>query len=138
MPHVKVTGTISASVDKIWSIVRDFGNLEWGGITGTTLEGVGVGAVRTFSAQGVTIRERVEAVDDLGHTLTYSILEPSPIPWTGHLATIALHPEPVATRIEWSGHFEPRGLSEDQVAAIVRGIFENGIRNLKRTAEEER
>jgi hypothetical protein len=114
MPHVKVTGTISASVDKIWSIVRDFGNLEWGGITGTTLEGVGVGAVRTFSAQGVTIRERVEAVDDLGH------------------------PEPGATRIEWSGHFEPRGLSEDQVAAIVRGIFENGIRNLKRTAEEER
>jgi hypothetical protein len=135
MPEVMVTGTISASVDKVWSIVRDFGNLEWGGISGTTLEGDGVGAIRAFAAQGVTIRERLETLDELGHTLTYSILEPSAIPWTGHLAKIALVPQPGVTRVEWSGRFEPRGLSDEQVGAIVRAIFENGIRNLKRVAE---
>src|SRR5262245_48773798 len=77
MGHAKATGTISAPVDKVWAIVRDFGNLAWGGIPGVTLEGEGIGAVRTFTSRGVTIRERLEALDDLGHTLSYSILEPS-------------------------------------------------------------
>jgi hypothetical protein len=135
MGEASATGTISAPLDKVWAIVRDFGNLEWGGIPGTTLAGTGVGAVRTFSARGLTIRERLESFDDLGHTLSYSIVEPSPLPWTGHLARIALRAEPGGTRVEWSGRFVATTLSDQQVSAIVRGIFENGVRNLKRAAE---
>lgn len=135
MGEAKATGTISAPVDKVWAIVRDVGNLAWGGIPGTVLEGEGVGAIRTFTAQGVTIRERLETLDDLGHTLSYTILEPSPVPWTGHLARIALLQEPSGTHVEWSGRFEPKGLTEEQVSGIVRRIFENGVRNLKRAAE---
>ena len=136
MAEARATGTISAPVDKVWAIVRDFGNLAWGGISVLTLEGSGVGAVRTFSAVGVTIRERLETLDELGHSLSYSIVEPSSIPWTGHLARIALSPQlDGGTHVEWSGRFEPRGLSEEQVGAIVRGIFENGVRQLKRAAE---
>lgn len=135
MGEARASVTIAASVDKVWAIVRDFGNLEWGGIRGVTLEGNGVGAVRTFSAQGLTLRERLETIDDLGHTLSYSILEPSPLPWVGHLAQIALFPAPGGTRVEWSGRFQATGLSDEGVTAIVKGIFENGVRQLKRAAE---
>jgi hypothetical protein len=137
MGEVSVKGSIAASPDKVWAILRDFGNLEWGGISGTKLEGEGVGAIRIFkTSQGdLVVRERLEALDDLGHSLTYSIMEPAGIPWTGHLARIQLAPEEGGTRITWSGRFEPKTLTEDQVAAIVRGIFENGIRNLKRACE---
>jgi hypothetical protein len=136
MGEVKVTGAIAASPDKVWGVVRDFGNLEWGGISGTTLEGEGVGAVRTFTARGtLVVRERLEALDELGRALTYSILEPSGIPWTGHLARIEITSQDGGTAVTWSGRFEPTTLSEDQVAGIVRGIFENGIANLKRACE---
>jgi N-acetylglutamate synthase-like GNAT family acetyltransferase len=135
MGEVTVTGTVAAPVDKVWAIVRDFGNLAWGGIAGTTLEGRGVGAVRTFASQGLTIRERLETLDELAHTLTYSILEPSPVPWTSHLARIALVPERAGTRVEWGARFKPSGLSDAQVSAILQNIFENGVRNLKRAVE---
>lgn len=138
MGQAKATGTISAPLDEVWAIVRDFGNLAWGGIPGVTLQGDGIGAVRTFTSRGQTIHERLETLDDLGHTLSYSIVEPSSIPWTGHLAKIALSPAPDGTAVEWSGRFEPRGLTEEQVTSIVRAIFENGVQQLKRAAEARR
>jgi len=134
MTEVSVDDIIPAPIDSVWALLRNFGDLSWGGIEGTKLTGEGVGAVRTFTARGgIEISERLESFDEGGHRLAYSILETAAVPWTDYLARIELTSKSAnETHITWSGRLEPRGVTEEQASSIVRSIFENGIRSLTR------
>ena len=133
MSEVTVSGRIPARVSDVWAVLRVFGDLAWGGIHGTVVEGDGIGCVRIFEATGgITIYERLEHIDEERHVLGYSIIDPSPVPWTDYRAEIALVAADDETDLRWTGRFEPRNITEAQADAIVRAIFENGIRNLTR------
>ena len=56
-----------------------------------------------------------------------------PIPVTGYLATIEVKDEgPKACRIDWSSHFEPKGISEEQGRAMIEGVYKGGIAGVKK------
>lgn len=130
--EVKVEGAISAPVEKVWALLRDFGDLSWGGIVVSRVEGEGVGTVRTFTATGgIEIQERLEILDDAAHSLKYTLLDSESLPWSAYEAEIRLSDEAGQTKLEWSAELEPK-LPEESVQTIVRAIFQNGIENLKR------
>jgi len=137
MTEVKVSETIAAPAAKVWELLGDFGGVaKWGGpmLQGCTVEGSGVGAVRTISLPGgASIQERCEAYDAAKRSLTYSIVGKSPIPIRSYLSTCqVIEAGPNECRVEWSGRFEPDGASEEQTQGLVRGIYTGGIAGVRK------
>jgi len=137
MTEVKVSESIPASAAKVWELLGDFGGVtKWGGpmLQSCTVEGTGVGAVRTLGLPGgMTIQERCEAYDGIGRSLTYSIVGKSPIPIRGYLSTCrVVETGANECRVDWNGTFEPDGASEEQTQGMVRGIYTGGIAGVKK------
>ena len=91
MAEVKVEQEIGASADRVWKLMRDFGGLKaWSpGIESCEVEGEGIGAVRTIKMGTISLKERLEYLDDATRTFRYSIVE-GPIPVSEYLATVSV------------------------------------------------
>jgi hypothetical protein len=136
--EVVVKDVIDAPVEAVWEILADFGGVKrWSSIIESCeVEGDGVGAVRTLGLPGgVSLRERLESLDAGRHTYAYSILEPAPLPLKGYLARVSLTDRGGRCAIDWRGSFEPAGVSEEQAAKLVRGVYTGGIAALKKELE---
>jgi hypothetical protein len=135
MASVKVADRIEASADRVWDLVRDFGGLQrWAaGVESVSVSGEGVGAVRTLGMPGgLTLHERLEAIDDRARTLSYAIVGTHPLPFDDYLATIRLTEDGDGCQVDWSSTFTPRAGAEAQAASLVEGIYRGGIAGLKK------
>lgn len=137
MASVEVSEAVAAPAAAVWDLVRDFGGVRrWGGpmLQSCTVEGSGIGALRRFGLPGgATLVERLEAFDDAGRTLSYAIVEKSPIPVKDYLSTIRVEEEgPGRCRVHWSSRFEPDGASEADTTKLIRGVYVGGIAGLRK------
>jgi len=103
-------------------------------IESCTLEGSGVGAVRTLGLSGgMTIRERCDELDSAGRALTYSIIGKSPIPVRDYVSTCRVVETGAGQcRVDWEGRFEPDGAPEEQAQAMVRAVYTGGITTVRK------
>jgi len=133
MASVKVSERIEASADAVWDLFRDFGGIQRISreIQACSVEGEGVGAVRTLSLGALALKERLEAFDDPGRRLQYSIIA-GPLPLADYLATVQVSEEGDACRVDWSSQFEPKGIPEPQAQAMVEGIYRSGLKGIKK------
>ena len=134
MVSVKVSERVEATADRVWELFRDFGGVQRfsAGIEKVEVTGAGIGAVRTLSLPGgLTLQERLEAFDERGRRLQYAIVA-GPIPVSNYLATIEVKDEGKACRIDWSSHFEPKGISDDQGRAMIEGVYKGGIAGVRK------
>jgi hypothetical protein len=135
MASVKVNDRIGAGADRVWGLVRDFGGLQRfaAGIESVSVQGEGIGAVRTLTMPGgLSLQERLEARDDASRTLQYAIVGSHPLPFDQYLATIRLSEDGDGCQIEWSSTFAPRAGAEAQAAGMVEAIYRSGIAGLKK------
>jgi len=139
MSEIVVKQEVAASADAVWDLVKDFGGVQgWSSaIQSCEVEGDGIGAVRTLGiGQGPPIRERLESHDDGAKSFSYSIID-GPLPVENYLATLKVHDRGAdRCEVEWGSQFDPKGLAEEQVQGIVRGIYEGGIKEIKRNLEK--
>lgn len=138
MAEVKVVENLSCGASVVWELIRDFGAVQkWSGeaIASCTVEGQGVGAVRTIGLSGgAEIRERLEAFDDTGRSMSYAIVGESPLPVRDYLSTVRVNElGDDRCEIDWSSRFEPTGASDGQVQGIVKGIYTRGIAGIRKT-----
>jgi carbon monoxide dehydrogenase subunit G len=136
MARVEVQDEIDAAKETVWELVSDFGGV--GRISpevqSCTVEGDGVGAVRTINTSGVIIRERLEKLDGKTYTFSYSMLD-GPIPFKNYLAHVTLTDAgPKRTRIKWAGSFEPVGMPAEQLEQLIQGIYMGLIAGVKKAA----
>ena len=128
---------IYAPADAIWHLISDFDTacqyLSGGGAC--TVEGAGVGALRTLtSADGSTIVERLEALDNDAHRLSYALLTDTP--FRNCLTTIVVHDlGPGQTELEWSASFEADGLPASEAMEMLQGALAANCMALKRFIE---
>jgi hypothetical protein len=136
MADVKVVETVDAPAGAVWGLLSDFGGIaKFGGdaIEGCTVEGDGVGAVRTLTVMGgATIRERLEALDEGTRTFSYSIIGESPLPVRDYLATVQVRDEGSGCVVEWASSFEPVGAPEAAVG-LIRGVYDQAISGIRKT-----
>ncbi len=135
MGSVKVVETVNASADQVWELFRDFGGITRfsQGIDSCTVEGEGLGAVRTITmGGGLKLQERLEAFDDGGRTLSYAIIGDHPLPFDNYLSTIKVVAQGDACTVEWSSTYDPKG-TEDQASGLIQGIYKGGIAGIKKT-----
>jgi hypothetical protein len=142
MPRVYYSTILSAPVEDVWEIVRDFNGLpNWHpGIKASEIEdGCGpectacVGSVRHFQlANGEWMREQLLALSDLDFSVTYSILETG-MKLKNYVATLKLTPVTATdeTFAEWEAVFDVTDpAAEEETAETVHSVFESGLENL--------
>ena len=135
MGSVKVVENVNASADRVWELFRDFGGITRfsQGIDSCTVEGEGLGAVRTITmGGGLKLQERLEAFDDGGRTLSYAIIGDHPLPFDNYLSTIKVVDQGNDCTLEWSSTYDPKG-TEDQASGLIQGIYKGGITGIKKT-----
>ena len=106
--------TINAPADAIWQVIGDFGAAcrYLAGVVNCTVEGKGVGALRTLTyADGTTIVERLEAVDEVAHRLSYALLTDTPFRNCLTTATVRDLGQGEC-EVAWAATFEADGLPE--------------------------
>ena len=89
------------------------------------------GRVRTLTTKdGGVLLERLQAFDESRRTLTYSVDE-SPFPLTSYVSTLRVTEipgRPDVALVEWSGAFQPDGVSEDKAVSLFQGIYTDGLK----------
>ena len=125
MAEVVVKGDFTVLADKLWEVVRDFGNVNWiQGVTKYELEGTGPGMFRVFYVGDVPpIRERLESVDEATKTITYTIPEGIPFPVKNYHSTMTVTAAGSGCQLEWKCSSDPDGVSEEEASAAVLGMY---------------
>jgi hypothetical protein len=136
MSSVSMQTTVHASADKVWKTISDFNGLPKfvAAITHSSIEGSGVGALRTLTLAGggPPIVEKLERWDAKTRTLSYSIVK-SGLPVQNYLSTMeVLDAGKDKSELKWSSTFEPKGVSEAQAKKIVEGVYTAGFEGLKK------
>jgi mxaD protein len=140
---------IDAPAAKVWTVVKEFNGLNtWHPAVAKDeiVEGTNdaVGAVRLLTLKGGgTIKEKLLAYDDAGHSMKYEIVE-GVLPVSHYSSTIAVKANGEGkSTMTWTGHYkrkntgdDPSDKENDKTAQdAVAGVYQGGLDNVKKMAE---
>ncbi|MEJ2226589.1 MAG: SRPBCC family protein [Syntrophobacterales bacterium] len=136
MSKVSMSIRLNASTDQVWKVLRDFNGLPVfvAAIKKSTMEGSGVGAVRTltFEGGGPPVVEKLEKLDDQAKTLSYSIIT-SPLPLKDYFSTMeVMDVGSGQCELKWYSTFEPKGAPEAEAVKVVEGVYAGGFEGLQK------
>ena len=156
------TITINAPADKVWGIIKNYGDMSWlPPVKSTDIKGGNEkGAVRVLTLKdGGTITEELKKYDDAKMSYSYKITEMSTaktithagkeenvpvVPVDNYSATITVEAQGAASSVHWkAGYYRaytnndpPEEMNEATANAAIKGIFTTGLNNLKALAEK--
>ena len=83
----------------------------------------------------LTLKDGGKIVEKLTKTgkysYSYDIIE-GPLPVKNYSATLQAKPDSLGTTdLTWTTKFEPKGKTEAEAVAVIKGIFEAGLKNIK-------
>ena len=138
--EVLVTEKFAASGESIWELLRDFGGiLRWNtsGIESVSVQGEGIGAVRTIGIPGgIQLQEKLEAHDDDARSFSYSFTGKLVIPFEDYYATMTVVKEGDSEcRVDWESTFKHPSMEEGAARDLIVGIYKAGCAALKQTVE---
>ena len=123
---------IPVPADQVWQLIGGFGSLpDWLPYVPKSELGEG-GRVRHLATpEGATIVERLITFDHPGRSYSYAILQ-APFPVTNYLSTLRVREAHagMGARVEWSGQFTPKGVSDQEASRLFQGIYEDGLKAL--------
>jgi hypothetical protein len=136
MTKVNLSTKLGVPAKQVWDLIGKFSALpDWHpAVERSEIEEEegGQGMIRRLHLLGGgTIVERLEQLDEAEHLYKYEILD-SPLPVANYHATLRVRDTDAGCEVEWSTEFEPEGASEESAAAIIQGIFDAGLENLKK------
>ncbi len=140
--------TIKADPAKVWSLVKDFGNMQkWHpGITNTKLEKKGEDTFRTLTLKsGGSIYQKLRNADEVDMKIRYEIVT-GDLPLTDYNAfMVVTKGEKLGeTNVQWVGRFYrlyklnppiPQGQDDETALKTINGIFDTGLAGLQKAAE---
>ena len=124
--------TVDNSSATVWKLVGNFNSLDvWHpAVIKSELNGAAtkVGTRRLLTlGDGATILESLLAYSAAKNTYSYSIIK-SPLPVANYKATITLTPvDEGHTLMKWTSTFDANGVSDEQAASIIGGIYDAGM-----------
>lgn len=115
---------IDAPLEQVWSLASSFGalkawmpSIKWG-----TIEGDGVGAVRTLMTIAGVAKERLEILDQKNHVISYRILDPIALPAKGGYGTWKLESlGEEKTKVTWTADAEE---VDDEGVAFIKPLYQ--------------
>ena len=125
--NMHVQGDFDHPTDRVWEVLGDFSDIGWCvGIERVELSGSGPGMTRNIYMPGMSapIEEMLESMDATARTFSYTIPRGNPMPVTNYLATVRVEDLGGARcRVHWSATAETTGISGEQAAQILSGVY---------------
>jgi carbon monoxide dehydrogenase subunit G len=154
--------TINAPAQKVWGIIKEYGDASWmPAVKNTTVKGGNTeGATRVLTLQdGGTVTEELKKYDEGKMSFAYKITEMSTaktinhagadtnvpvIPVDNYAASIDLEAKGETTVVTWKAGFyraytnnnPPPEMNEEAANNAINGIFKASLENLKKLAEK--
>jgi hypothetical protein len=138
---------IDAEADRVWQVLRRFGDIDtwFPAVTKSTIEGdlpqTTVGAIRAMElSDGSTLRERLLSLDDLNRTLSYGF-EKSTLPYDDFVLTVQLVGLSDASRsfLRWTARFDVKpAVDREDNTAVLRNLITSGDASLHAYFRENR
>jgi mxaD protein len=154
--------TINAPAEKVWAIIKNYGDMSWHpDIFNTSAEGGNKkGATRVLTLKdGGTIKEELKKYDEAKMAYSYKITEMSTaktithagdeekvpvLPVDNYSATIEVEAKGDTSVVNWTaGYYRaytknnpPAEMNEEAANAAVNAILKTGLLNLKTLAEK--
>ncbi|MFE3505435.1 SRPBCC family protein [Kitasatospora sp. NPDC059160] len=136
MASTSVSRVLPASPEKVWELIGGFDSLpDWLPYIPESTASEG-GRVRSLkNPDGEVIVERLVGFDEAARHYSYAILR-APFPVTGYLSTLRVHTVPGRddlAEVQWSGRFNPDGVTAAEAEELFAGIYRDGLDALHRT-----
>ena len=115
---------VNIPIEQVWSLASSFGAVKaWmPSIKWASIEGDGVGAVRTLMSMAGVAKERLEIFDHKNHVISYRILDPIPLPAKGGYGTWRLESlGEEKTKITWIADAEE---VDDDGVAFIKPLYQ--------------
>jgi carbon monoxide dehydrogenase subunit G len=154
--------TINAPADKVWAIIKNFGDMSWLPTVGNTSAEGGdkKGATRVLTLKdGGTIKEELKKYDEAKMSYAYKIIEMSTaktithagveekvpaLPVDNYSASIEVEAKGDTSVVSWTaGYYRaytnnnpPAEMNEEAANAAVGAVLKTGLINLKALAEK--
>lgn len=138
MECARVVEVIDASIGEVWGVIAGFGALRlWmPAAESCSLEGFGVGAVRTVRALGAVTREKLTVCDPGAYRLTYALQDPTILPACGVEGEMSLRAlGDNKTELTWSSRAEQVLVPAKDLTAIIEPFYRDSIAGLKRALQ---
>lgn len=131
MAKVSMSTQLGAPAAEVWELIGDFNGLpEWLPDVENSVIEKGGKLRRLSIADGSTIVERLDRMDDKARSCTYSIVEGDDTV-RDYRATIKVLEKGETCTVEWSSEFEPVG-DEEAAADVIRSIYNSGFAGLRK------
>jgi Polyketide cyclase / dehydrase and lipid transport len=126
-----ITKKMDVPADKAWDAIRQFGRLDvwFPSMAECRIEGQGIGASRHLTLDGGlgNITDRLVAIDDDEHRLTYERLE-SPFPVTSYVGNVEVFASfDLQTVVVWTIDFESEPEASEAVAVLLSDAISAGL-----------
>jgi hypothetical protein len=125
---------LAVPTDQVWKLIGGFGSLpDWLPYIPKSELAEGGRTRHLANPDGNTIIERLMAFDEKGRSYTYQILQ-SPFPVTDYYSTLKVTSADGGknSRVEWSGEFTPKAVSDQEASRIFQTIYDDGLKALAR------
>ncbi|GAA3478128.1 SRPBCC family protein [Streptomyces yanii] len=136
MASTSVSRIVPASPEKVWSLIGGFDALpDWLPYIPESVAVEGGRVRRLKNPEGEVIIERLVDFNETERHYSYAILQ-APFPVNGYVSTIRVHTVPGrddVAEVQWSGRFNPKGATEQEVVDLFTGIYADGLDALNQT-----
>ncbi|MET4177544.1 DUF4331 family protein [Bradyrhizobium sp. LA7.1] len=127
---VMETVDVSATPDKVWELIGQFGGYWHPLIAEIRLTGTGLGQLRTIETiDGKQIIERLDEIDSAGRFYRYTNIAGLPV--ANYTGMLSVKPNGAGSLVEWRAQFLPNGQGTILVKTIVSTLFKAGLDSLK-------
>lgn len=123
---------VTVSSADAWTAISDFCSIkDWHPVIAECEQFEQDGkTMRTLTTgDGGELLEELVAMDDAGHSMTYSIIE-SPLPISDYTSTIAVTEAGDGATVTWSSAFNAAGVPDEEALELMTGIYRAGLDEL--------
>eukprot|EP01083_Nonionella_stella_P211581 764876_1 len=128
---------------KVWTILSDFGDLDWQHQTveKVDIEGEGIGMIRVLHLKGIShpIKEKLVKMDNDNFTFEIEVDSNWVLPFGNYKCICQI--ERIDTKtctIVWIGEFEVLGMEQEEGAKLASAIYKQMFRDLPGYMEKKK
>jgi hypothetical protein len=133
MAGVEMSIALNAPAETVWELIGGFADLpRWLPVVMRSEEIHDGGKLqrRLTLEGGATVLEQLDRHDEASRSYSYTI-QTSPLPVAGYRSEVSVRDDgPRRCTVRWAGTFEPKGASQAEAEAVIRGVYQAGFDKL--------
>jgi hypothetical protein len=132
MITVERSVALKAPVADVWKVIGGFGQLgDWHpAVMACRLDQRDERTLRVLTlGDGAQLVEELVPEEGESQRYSYKILS-GPLPVADYMATLSVSEKDGGALVHWQGSFNGKGVSDEDAANIIAGVYEAGLANL--------